>query len=115
MTWEIEVSDEFKNWWFTLSDAERESVDSIVEVPEEKGPSLGRPHVDTVYGSLFNNMKELRVQHEGRPYRIFFAFDPRRMAYFLIGGDKTGDDLFYERMIPIADRIYDQHLREIGR
>jgi len=59
-------------------------------------------------------MKELRVQHEGRPYRILFAFDPRRMAYFIVGGDKTGDDLFYQRMIPVADRIYAQHLREIG-
>jgi hypothetical protein len=58
-------------------------------------------------------MKELRVQHEGRPYRIF-AFDPRRMAYLLSGGDKTGDDRFYDKMIPIADRIYARHLQEIG-
>ena len=55
-------------------------------------------------------MTELRTQHLGRPLRTLFAFDPRRSAILLIGGDKTGDDRFYERMIPIADRLYDEHL-----
>ena len=58
-------------------------------------------------------MRELRVQHEGRPYRVFYAFDPRRMAILLIGGDKTGDDRFCERMVPIADRLYDEHLKTL--
>lgn len=60
-------------------------------------------------------MKELRVQHEGRPYRVFFAFDPRRCAMLLIGGDKTGKDRFYEEMVPMADAIYAEHLRELER
>ena len=55
-------------------------------------------------------MRELRVQSKGRPIRIFYAFDPRRAAILLIGGDKTGDNRFYERMIPIADRLYDDHI-----
>lgn len=55
-------------------------------------------------------MRELRVQHQGRPYRVFYAFDPLRKAMLLIAGDKTGDDRFYERMIPVADRLYDEHL-----
>jgi len=60
-------------------------------------------------------MRELRVQHQGRPYRVFYAFDPRRMAILLIGGDKTGDDGFYDRIVPIADRLYDEHLTTLRR
>jgi hypothetical protein len=60
-------------------------------------------------------MKELRTQHRGRPLRTLFAFDPRRSAILLIGGDKTGDDRFYDRMIPLADRLYDEHLHELRR
>ena len=58
-------------------------------------------------------MRELRSQCEGRPLRTFYAFDPRRTAILLIGGDKTGDDRFYDVMVPIADRIYDNYLNEI--
>ena len=64
-------------------------------------------------GSAFANMKELRTQHQGRPLRTFFAFDPRRAAILLIGGDKTGDARFYDRMIPEADRLYREHLDEL--
>lgn len=59
-------------------------------------------------------MKELRIQHEGRPYRILFAFDPRRSAYLILGGDKTGDAHWYEWAIPRANAIYQMHLNEIG-
>ena len=59
-------------------------------------------------------MKELRVQHRGSPYRTLFAFDPRRNAYLILGGDKTGNDNWYESAIPKADAIYKQHLIEIG-
>ena len=62
---------------------------------EEYGPGLGRPYADTLRQSRYPNMKELRVQHEGRPYRILFAFDPRRSAYLILGGDKTGDTNWY--------------------
>ena len=60
-------------------------------------------------------MRELRIKFQGRPYRILYAFDPRRVAILLIGGDKTGDRRWYERFIPIADALYDQHLLEIAR
>lgn len=60
-------------------------------------------------------MRELRVQHQGRPYRVLYAFDPRRAAILLIAGDKTGDDRFYERVVPIADRLYDDHLAQLRR
>ena len=58
-------------------------------------------------------MRELRVQSSGKPLRIFYAFDPRRSAILLIGGDKTGDKRFYDRMIPVADDLYDAHLEEL--
>ena len=74
-----------------LSEAEQEDIDAKVRLLEQRGPALGRPHVDSVKGSKHSNMKELIVQHAGRPYRVLFAFDPRRCAVLLIGGDKTGN------------------------
>jgi hypothetical protein len=59
-------------------------------------------------------MRELRVQHEGRPYRVLYAFDPRRTGVQLIGGDKTGDARWYSEFVPKADTLYAQHLRAIG-
>ena len=58
-------------------------------------------------------MRELRVQHQGRPYRVLYVFDPRRVAILLLGGDKAGDDRWYERNVPLADRLYDNYLAEI--
>jgi len=60
-------------------------------------------------------MKELRTQHDGKPYRTLFAFDPRRVAILLIGGDKTGKDRWYEEFVPRADKIYAEHLRQIEK
>jgi hypothetical protein len=114
MTWEAEVSDEFYESYSGLGTAERISVAEGVGMLEENGPGLGRPFVDTLNGSVFPNMKELRVQHQGRPYRILFAFDPRRSAYLILGGDKTGDKNWYVDAIRRADSIYAQHLKEIG-
>ena len=61
------------------------------------------------------HMRELRVQHDGQPYRILYAFDPRRSAILLIGGNKTGDNRWYEVFVPIADRFYDEHLAELRK
>ena len=114
MTWEVEVSDEFREWYLGLSIEQRSVVASCVEMLEMHGPERGRPYVDTLRGSAFPNMKELRVQHKGRPYRILFAFDPRRNVYLTLGGDKTGNKNWYIDAIHRADAIYAQHLKEIG-
>jgi hypothetical protein len=114
MSWTVEVSDEFIEWYDALTDDEQESVNAGVDKLEVYGPSLRRPYADTVNGSAYPNMKELRVQYHGSPYRILYAFDPRRSAYVILGGDKTGDALWYERNIPKADAIYAKHLKEIG-
>ena len=111
--WNVEFTDEFAEWWQDLSEAEKVSVDASVRLLENLGPNLSRPHVDTIKGSKHSNMKELRTQCGGSPLRTFFAFDPRRQAILLVGGDKTGDNRFYERMVPIADRIYDNYLDEL--
>lgn len=113
MTWEVEYTDEFALWWTGLTENEQADVNASVELLEHHGPQLGRPHVDTIKGSKHSNMKELRTQSGGKPLRTFFAFDPRRSAILLIGGDKTGDDRFYDRMVPIADDLYDEYLKEI--
>jgi hypothetical protein len=76
---------------------------------------LPRPHADTLTGSKHANMKELRTQCQGRPLRTLFAFDPRRCAILLIGGDKSGNDRFYEQMLPLADRLYDEHLNQLAK
>ena len=110
--WEIETSDEFLAWYRALDEDEVESVNFSVDLLEHAGPVLGRPHVDTLKGSSIPNLKELRVQHEGKPLRIL-AFDPRRIGYLILGGDKTGKDDWYEMFIPVAEKIYGKHLVEI--
>lgn len=113
MAYEVEYTDEFRDWWDGLTAEEQNSVASTVRLLEEEGPFLGGSHTSGIFGSRHGHMRELRIQHAGRPYRVLYAFDPRRMAILLIGGDKTGDRRWYARMVPIADDLYDQHLREI--
>ena len=113
--WNIEITDEFFAWWSSLSVAQQDALQASIELLESNGPFLGRPHADTVKGSRHPNMKELRTQCGGKPLRSFFAFDPRRSAILLIGGEKTGDKRFYDRMIPLADALYDSYLEEIRK
>lgn len=81
---EVEYTDEFGSWWEVLSEAEQESVAYSVALLESKGPSLGHPHSSKINDSRHAHMRELRVQHHGRPCRVFYAFDPRRKAIPLI-------------------------------
>ena len=113
--WEVEYTNEFGQWWAGLTEDEQESLAANVELLRQLGPGLPRPHVDTIKGSRHSNIKELRTQHRGRPLRTLFAFDLRRHAILLMGGDKTGDKRFYDRMVPWADRLYDEHLAELKR
>lgn len=115
MEWIIEYTDEFGDWWVDLKEAEQISIDAHVRKLEQRGPNLPFPYSSGIGGSRHPHMRELRVQSGGRPLRVFYAFDPRRAAILLIGGDKTGDGRFYERMIPIADALYDEHLAELEK
>jgi len=115
MEWPVEYTDEFGAWWDTLDATEQVSVDAHVRQLERRGPNLPFPYSSGISGSRHSHMRELRVQSGGKPLRILYAFDPRRAAILLIGGDKTGDARFYERMIPLADRLYDEHLAELEK
>jgi hypothetical protein len=110
MAWTVENTDEFTEWWNELAEAQQEDITATAELLMELGPNLPFPHSSSIENSRHGHMRELRVQSGGRPIRIFYAFDPRRSAILLIGGDKTGDNRFYERMIRIADKLYDVHL-----
>ena len=113
--WDVEYTDEFGAWWEAITEAEQESIAASVGLLEAKGPQLGFPHSSGINGSRHAHMRELRVQHAGRPYRVLYAFDPRRNAILLIGGDKTGDKRWYDVHLPIADRLYDAHLEALEK
>ena len=115
MTWEVEFTDEFGDWWDTLTCDEQVSVDASVRLLEAAGPRLPYPHSSGIAGSRHSHMRELRVQHAGQPYRILYAFDARRAAIILVGGNKTGKDRWYDEQIPVADRLYDEHLAALKK
>ncbi len=111
--WEIEYTNEFEDWWRDLTQEQQEALDERVLLLSEHGPSLKRPVVGEITASRHPNMKELRVSKSGA-LRVLFAFDPRRHAILLLGGDKTGRwEDWYRRAIPAADDLYDVHLREL--
>jgi hypothetical protein len=115
MAWEVEFTDEFGSWWDGLSIEEQVSVQESVLVLENRGPLLRYPDSSGIKGSRYSHMRELRIQHEGRPYRVLYAFDPTRIAILLIGGDKTGNDRWYEQFVPVADKLYDEHIETLRR
>jgi hypothetical protein len=104
-------TDEFAAWFVDLDDAGREDVATAIDLLEARGLALGFPRSSAIKGTNFA-LRELRIQSRTRPLRVFYAFDPTRQAVVLIGGDKTGDARFYERMIPIAERIWKEYLDE---
>lgn len=110
--WKVITVDTFDLWFLNLNKAEQTSILAGIFKLEEFGPILGRPDVDTLTGTKqVKNLKELRIQHQGKPYRLFFAFDPLRQAVLLCGGDKTGNKRFYKQMIPIAETEFLAYLR----
>lgn len=113
--WKVAFTAEFEDWIDTLTKEQQADVQASLDLLELEGPQLSRPHADTLSGSRHNNMKELRTQSSGKPLRSFFAFDPTRTAIVLLGGDKSGDKKFYERMIRKADDLYDLHLANLNK
>jgi len=111
--WNVVTRPLFDEWFLSLDESDQINVRACIQVLLERGPQLSRPYADTVEDSKHSNMKELRVQSNGKPIRTFFAFDPERTGIILCGGDKTGDKRFYKKMIPIADAELDEHLEEL--
>lgn len=119
MTWGVEGTDEFADWYWGLERDQQEAVNAAIELLEERGPALGRPVVGEIDTSRerregrVHNMKELRPS---TGLRVLFVFDPRRTAIMLIGGDKTGQwEEWYRRAIPEAERLYAEYLEELRR
>lgn len=110
--WEVATTDDFDQWFAELDEPAQIEVITKVTLLKQLGPRLSRPHADTLNAFRHTNMKELRAD---KVLRIAFAFDPRRSAILLIGGNKTGmsQRLFYRQLIQQADRLYDEHLAVI--
>ena len=113
--WEVDLHDDFVPEYRGLQDEVQDELLALVELLEEFGPRLGRPHADTLNGSRHPNMKELRFAAAGGVWRVAFAFDPKRKAILLVAGDKSGGGgkRFYRRLIEIADERFDAHLAKI--
>src|SRR6202140_335642 len=109
MAWDVEFTGQFETWWNSLSQDEQVEISAKVQLLQEFGPILPRPHADVISTSRHANMKELRGKTEDRHLRVLYAFDPRRAALLLLGGDKTGDPKWYNKSVPIADDLFDQH------
>lgn len=115
MAWEVEFTDEFAVWWESLTVEEQEEISAKAELLEEHGPTLPRPHSDVIVTSKHPNMKELRGRAGDARLRVLYAFNPKRTAILLIGGDKTGNSGWYDEFVPKADALFDKHLEELSR
>lgn len=111
MTWKVIFSPGFLTWYQDQQPDLQDKILAELAKLECYGPGLGRPWADRVKGSAYINMKELRFLFMKAPWRLFFAFDPKRQAVVLCGGDKSGDKRFYENLIRIADNEFSRHLR----
>ena len=99
-----------EDWFDGLEEELQGEIFALIGLLARFGPNLGRPRVDGVKGSKYSNMKELRIQYRGNPWRILFAFDPQRTAILLVGGNKRGDKGWYKDHIRIADQRFERWL-----
>jgi len=113
MEWDVQLDEDFAVWLMGLTVEVRNEILAHADLQREHGPHLGRPYVDTLEDSAFTNMKELRVQFRGDPWRILFAFDPNRAAILLVGGNKRGDKRWYKKHQPITDERFQRHLKRL--
>jgi len=115
--WSIETTDEFDEWFSSLGDDEKAEIIAKRNLLATFGPMLSRPHADTLDGSKYANMKELRGKTKGAEPRIAFAFDPLKTAILLCGDNKRGvsQKKFYKKLITKADGLYEQHLKVVEK
>ena len=117
MTWKVIFHEDFEEEVLEMKREVRVALVSSARLLEEFGPDLKRPHADTLKGSKYANMKELRFRVNKAVWRVAYAFDPRRQAILLAAGMKQGrnEQRFYERLIALADRRYADHLDKSGK
>jgi hypothetical protein len=108
---EIIHTDEFAAWFGELEERDQDAVAHVVDLLEIKWLALGDPYSSDLKGTKLP-LRELKSKQHNRPLRVIYAFSPERDAVLLIGGDKTGNPRFYDEIIPIAEGIWRQYLRE---
>jgi hypothetical protein len=113
--WTVEFHDDFVPEFKEFSEAVQNAIAAGARLIEKSGPMLGRPYCDTLKGSQFVNMKDLRISADGGEWRVAFAFNPRRKAALLVAGDKQGvpGKRFHARLIAAADRRFASHLKSL--
>lgn len=115
MPWFLVYLDEFSNWLDGQDEDLQDEALSHLEMLKDRGPLLSRPYADTLKGSKIANLKELRFNYKGSPIRILYAFDPRKQGVIILAGDKTGNKRWYEKNIPIAEKLYAAHLAKLSK
>lgn len=115
MKWTVVFHDDFDPEFEELAAAVQDECYAELKFLEMFGPACGRPHVDTLKGSDYANMKELRFEAADGEWRLAFAFDPKRQAVLLVAGDKTGgsEKKFYKRLIATADERFERYLARL--
>ena len=115
MPWSVDLHAQFVAEFDALPESVQDELLAHMAVLEVFGPQLGRPRVDTLNGSRYKNMKELRFDADNGVWRFAFAFDPKRAAIVLCGGDKSGggEQRFYRKLIAKADGRFDTHLADL--
>lgn len=114
MSWEVIATEEFETWFKAQARPAQAKLDTWIAVLAQQGPTLPAQYSKPIVTSR-HRMRELRVQVKGNPFRVLHVFDPGRNVVLLLGGDKTGDDRWYEENVPKADALYDAHLEELRR
>lgn len=115
--WHVATTEAFDQWFAELENAAKIEIIAKVDLLKLFGPQLSRPHADTLKGSRFSNMKELRADTATSTMRVAFAFDPNRSAILLVAGDKRrgSQKRFYKELLESADRLFAQHLRNLKK
>jgi len=113
VAWSVEVTGEFGQWWKGLDQSAQDAVAATIGLLKERGPDLPFPYSSDVRGSRHGALRELRIQHRGRPLRVLYAFDPHRVAILLLGDDKGGPKRWYRKSVARAEDLFDRHLRDL--
>jgi len=115
MPYTIERTKLFDQWYNGLSEADQVVVVAMVGLLEKLGTTLPFPYSSGINGSKHKHMRELRKKYKNKLFRILYAFDPGRVGILLVGGNKTGDKRWYEKNVPVADKLYDEHLVDLKK
>lgn len=110
--WNVKFYNKFEEEFDELDQKVQDELLAHAVFLEKFGPQLGRPYVDTLKGSKYSNMKELRFKAANGVWRVAFAYDPKREAILLIAGNKSGvsEKRFYKELIRKADERFDNYL-----